>query len=294
MKKLFFLFLTALLLLTACTNEVEPAPAAEPEPEPSVSEPAPAPAPEQQPVEPSPEPEQPEPEPAPEPEPTQEPEPTPETGPGVEARMNKQIGSVEESTSYEIRVPVLEGAGDGVAAINAYYERVAGNLYDLAYGEVYEESLNRRTTLTLIGDYSVQRNDGKLISIRRSVGVYDMRPGTGEFSTGVQYTKYGETFDLETGGLLTPGDIFDADQAVYTKRLVENVARYIREHPDTTGDYQWVSDWETRAAEQFDQNRFYLTGDAYVVWYDDGEVCLGEREFPIPWRQLADILKIEV
>lgn len=294
MKKLIILFLAVLFLLTACTDKAAPAPAAEPESEPPVSEPAPAPAPEQQPVEPPPDPEQPEPEPVAEPEGAQEPENAPETGTGIVVRMDEQAGSVEESTGYQIRVPVLEGAGDGVAAINAYYEKIAQNLYDLAYREIYEQALDRHAILTLIGDFSVQRNDGKLLSVRRSVAVYDMRPGTGELTTGVQYTQYAETFDVESGGLLTPGDIFDVEREVYTGRLVENVVRYIREHPDTAGDYQWVPDWEARAAERFDQNRFYLTGDAYVVWYDDGDVCMGEREFPIPWRQLADILKIEV
>lgn len=282
MKKQLIPFLTALLLLTACAKETENGPAPSPEPEPSISEPAPAP--EGPPSETSPAPSPAEPEPAP------ALAPSPETG--VEVRIEERTESVEESASYDIRIPVVEDGGEGAQAINAYYEAVAKKLQSLTYGEIYEQSLDRQTILTLIGDCSVQRNDGKILSIRRGVAVYDMRPGTGEFSTGLQYTQYAETFDLETGGLLTADEIFDADQSIYTERLIENVTRYIREHPDDS--YGWAAGWETRAAERFDRNRFYLTGDAYVVWYDDGEICPGIREIPIPWRQLADILKIEV
>lgn len=292
MKKLIPLLLTAALLMTACTKESAPMP--EPEPEPPVSQPEPAPEPSAPAIESEPAPE-PEPEPEPAPEPVQT--PVPEAAAGVTVRIMEQAGSVEESVSYGIRVPVVDGA-DGAAAINAYYEGVAKKLYDMAYGEVYEEALDRHTILELVGDCTVERHDGKLLSVHRSVAVYDMQPGAGEWNVGVQYSEFAETFDVETGGLLTPGDIFDAEQAVYTERLVDNVRRYIREHPgsDSPGSVHWKPEWETLAAERFDPSRFYLTGDAYVVLYEAGELGegMGTDTFFIPWRQLADILKIEV
>lgn len=294
MKKRILLLLTAALLLSGCAKEPAPAPelpVIEPAPElpPSGQEPLP---------EPEPAPEQLPPAPAPETsmEPAPSPEPEPETGNGIIVRDSEMVGTVEESISYSITVPKLEGSGDGVTSVNAYYEQLANKLYGMAYGEIYEQSLDQHTILHLSAAFTVKRNDGKLLSIYRSAAVYDM--GTGSFNTGVQYAEYAETFDMETGGLLTPSGIFDAEQAVYTERLVENVKRYIREHPgsDSPGSVRWKPEWETLAVERFDPNRFYLTDDAYVVFYDDGDLGEGEgtNEFFIPWRQLADILKIEV
>ena len=289
MKRLILVFTAALLLLSSCEKAPEPEQTVMvPEPE------APAAVSPEQAGEPSTETETepaPAPEPAPVPETPSEEEPAADTSEkGVTVRMDEQSGSVEESASYHILVPVLEGSGGGTEAINAYYKGVADRLTDMAYGEVYEQSLDRNAILQLVGDCSVKRNDGRILSIRRTVAVYDMRSGTGEFNTGVQYSDYAETFDLETGGLLTPGDIFDAERAVYTERLVDNVTRYIREHPDRG----WFSGWDTLAEERFDPDRFYLTDDCYVVWYEAGELCGESMEFAIPWRQLADILKIEV
>lgn len=297
MKKLILLLLTAALLLAACTKEAVPVPEPEPEPEPVVSQPAADPEPAAPADEPEPAPEkEPETEPQPAPQPAHTPESEEEMG--VTVDITEKSGSVEESVSYEIRIPALEGAGSGAAAINAYYEGVANKLHDMAYGEIYEQALDRHAVLELVGDCTVERNDGKLLSVRRSVAVYEMQPGTGEWNVGVQYSEFTETFDVETGGLLTPGDIFDAEQAVYTERLVDNVRRYIREHPgsDSPGSVYWRPEWETLAAERFDPNRFYLTSDAYVVLYAEGELGegMGTDEFHIPWRQLADILKIEV
>ncbi len=279
LKKFLPLLLCAALLLCACAKE-EPAP--EPEPAAAV-EPPREPVEEVEPAaEPSPQPE-PELEPAAEPEPAEDVEPVPEPdAPGQGAVVTALVneGSVEESVGYRLTFPTVSGAA-GAGTINEYYGNAAARLRDLAWGELYEQSLDEHTILNLEADYEVTRNDGVYLSVYRTV------------SAGGRTAAYAETFELATGALLTADDVFDAPEADYQARLVEAVTRLIEEDPEHSQTYS--AQWEERAAEAFDHDQFYLTDDAYVVFYQSGELGgAAETRFPIPFRRIADLLKIEV
>lgn len=273
MKRLLPLLLCMALLFCACAKE-EPTqdvvPAAEAPPAPAV-EPGTE-------VEPEPEAE-PEPEVEPETEPAPEPEPVaPSQGAVVTALVNE--GSVEESVGYRITFPTVSGAA-GAGTINEFYGNAAARLRDLAWGELYEQSLDEHAVLNLEADYEVARNDGVYLSVYRTVSV-DGRT-----------VAYAETFELATGALLTADDVFDAPEADYQSRLTEAVSRLIEEDPNHSQTYS--AQWENRITEAFDRDQFYLTDDAYVVFYQRGELGgAAETRFPIPFRRIADLLKIEV
>ncbi len=196
--------------------------------------------------------------------------------------------SIEESVSYYLELPEITAADEDVSEIlNAYYQSVAGKLKDLAWGEVYEQAIAEHTVLHLDAAYEVMRNDGDILSIYRTVTLdAPMADGLPEV------TAYAETFDLKTGGLLTASDFFDADEAAYTERLTQCVAQLISEDP--YHDQSYTASWETAVRERFDPTRFYVTDDAYVVFYQDGDLgwFVDAATFPIPWSRLADLVKI--
>ncbi len=277
MKHILSLLLAALLVfsLAACQkNEPEPEPPVEP---PVVETP-------ETPEVPA-EPEIPE---VPEtPEVPEEPEVPAELPAGTaEVATTTIADSVEESVSYSLELPEITAADENVSEIlNAYYQSVAGKLKDLAWGEVYEQALADHAVLHLDASYEVMRNDGDILSIYRTVTLdAPMADGIPEV------TAYAETFDLKTGGLLTASDFFDADEATYTERLTQCVTQIISEDP--YHDQNYTASWEDAVRERFDPARFYVTDDAYVVFYQDGDLgWLVEAAFPIPWSRLADLVK---
>ncbi len=202
--------------------------------------------------------------------------------------FSQSSGSVEESVSWSIQLPQVSTASAAAdEAIGAYYEGVSKKLRGLAQGEVYEQSLSEHSVLHLAVESSVERNGGGLLSISRTVAIYDLQDGGS-----TQVTSCAETFDLSTGGLVTPDDLFDTDEETWTARLLQCAARQIREDPSHETSYD--PQWEALLAQRFERDQFYLTDEAYVLFYQIGDLRDGSATFPVPWRQLADILKTEV
>lgn len=212
---------------------------------------------------------------------------TPETtGPSADgtAAVTDQVteGMVEETLSYRITMPKIS-TGDAAAdqILSDYYASAAGKVKDLCYGELYEEALEAQTMYHVETEYFVERNDGNLLSIRRTLIVTDLK------GTGIWTTMYAETFSLPGGGLMTAGDFFITDP---TDRLVEQVRRIISEDP--YHDQNYDPQWSDLCASTFNKDQFYVTDGFYVVFYQDGDLGLGGRTvFEIPWDSLRDITR---
>lgn len=275
MKRMIAALLAALMLLTlaACKKDETPVDPEEPEitepqePETETTEPE-----ETVPEEPS--------EPA---EPDEEPsEPTEPVEGAAVVEDNVTEGLVEEFVSYKVTVPKIS-TGDAAAdqILSDYYTSAAGKVEDLCWGEVYEQAMESQSMVHVEADYAVERNDGEVLSIRRTVTVTDLN------TSKAQVTLYAETFALPGGGLMTAGDFFTVDP---TERLVEQVRRIISEDP--YHDQNYYAQWSALAMSAFNKDQFYVTDDFYVVYYQDGDLGQGGKTvFEIPWDALKDITR---
>lgn len=275
MKRMLAALLAALMLLSlaACKKDETPV---EPE-EPEITEPQ-----EPETTEPEEEvPEEPD-EPAEPDEGTADPEPTApvEGAAAVEDLVTE--GLVEEAISYRITVPKIStGSADADQILSDYYTSAAGKVEDLCWGELYEEALTDQAMYHVEADYVVERNDGEVLSIRRTVTVTDL--GTSK----ARVTLYAETFSLPGGGLMTASDFFTADP---TDRLVEQVRRSISEDP--YHDQNYYPQWSDLCRSAFNKDQFYVTDGFYVVFYQEGDLGQGGRTvFEIPWDSLKDIAR---
>lgn len=276
MKRLFAALLAAVLLLTLAACKRDEAPETPEEPE--ITEP-------QEPEETLPSEEDVPDEPA-EPDETAEPdddtpsEPAPEGAAVVEDQVTE--GQVEEAISYKITVPKIS-TGDAAAdeILSAYYASAAGKVEDLCWGELYEEALESQGMYHVEAGYTVMRNDGEILSIRRDVTITNLKTDQ------VEDTMYAETFSLPGGGLMTAQDFFTVDP---TDRLVEQVQRIISENPYHSETYD--PQWSELCRSAFNKDQFYVTEDYYAVFYRSGDLGpAGQIVFEIPWDSLRDITK---
>ena len=277
MKRWMAAALAALLVLALCACQKEPAPEQDPPEEPVTEEPQTPTEMEEEDEDPAVRPE----------EPDTPPAEGGETGdPAGVATVADSMseGQVEESVSYRLKMPgVTTGNATVDQILGDYYAAAAGKVEDLCWGEVYEEALASGNLYHVDTDYTVMRNDGEILSVYRTVTVTNIN------TSQMQTTAYGETFDLASGGLLTAGDFFAVDQATYMARLADCVCRQIQEDPYHSDNY--YAQWESLATSALDRDRFYVTDEAYCVFYQQGDLGLGGKTvFEIPWSQLADLL----
>ena len=275
MKRVLAALLAACLLLTlaACKKDETPV---EPE-EPEITEP-------QEPDTETTEPEEPEtPEEPEEPEEPTEPE-TPDQPAEGAATVEDQVteGLVEESISYRITMPKIStGSADADQILSDYYTSAAGKVEDLCWGELYEEALTDHAMYHVEADYVVERNDGGILSIRRTVTTTDLQ------TSEVRVTMYAETFSLPGGGLMTASDFFTTDP---TERLVEQVRRIISEDP--YHDQYYDPQWSELCASAFNRDQFYVNDGFYVVYYQEDDLGPGGTSvFEISWDSLKDIAR---
>ena len=274
MKRLMPANLAGLLLMTlaACSRDSAPEAPATPEtPESQPAQEEPDTPPEPLPEEPA-EPDTPEP----------EPESPPESG-TAEVTDHITEGTVEDIIGYTIRVPQVSTGDAAVDQIlNDYYTSAAGKVEDLCWGDLYVTAMEAQQLLHVAADFTVERSDGEILSICRTVTVENLSQAA------VETTRYAETFRLLDGGLMSAGDFFTVEETVWRQRLADGVRRIISEDPYHAQRYD--ADWETLCESELDRDAFYVTDDAFVVLYQPG--ALGpsaQTAYPIPWDSLADI-----
>lgn len=205
------------------------------------------------------------------------------SGDGVTVSEETREGQVEELVSYELVMPQVETGDAAVDQIlKDYYDGVAAKLEDLCWYEVYEQALELHEIHHLSTDFTVERASDGILSIYRTVTVTDLVTNI------AQTTAYSETFNLENGGLMTPADFFTVDEAAYANRLVDGVRRIIGEDP--YHDQNYFAQWSDLAWNAFDKDQFFVTEDAYCVYYQENDLGgTAETVYRIPWDQLADI-----
>lgn len=284
MKRWIAGLLAALLIfgLCACREAAAPEPDEIEEP-PAAVEPAEKPA-QPEPQDPPSQPAQPEP-PAP-PAESEEPEPPAAEEPALSTRTvsgSAEAADADYQVRYTLLLPQLgAAAGDAAGTINAYYESAAKKTEDLCW-ELLSQAAEMGQDYEVTEDYTVGRFDEAMLSVLRTVTIR-------ETDTGLERVTYAaETFDLASGGLMTADDFFAVDEGEYAARLAECVRRQISEDP--YHDQTYFAQWEDLTERTFSRDQFYITEDAYVVFYQaDALGGAAKNVFPIPWRQLEDLL----
>lgn len=283
MKRKLAALLAASLLLTLAACQETPEVPAEPE-KPAVVEPEqpPKPAQPEKPAEPAPEdpPEEPI-EPPEEEDPPEDPSPEQILSHTDEAETFPNESGEELVSLYPTNLSVHTGNETADSVINAYYENVFGKLRDLCTGEVMELSEEMGWHYSVTAEATLARYNDDLISIARTVTVL------GEESGLRTVTRYGETFDRHTGGLLTADDFFAVDEETYLERLSDCVCQAISEDP--YHDQIYFAQWEEQARRALRKENFYVTDEAYVVFYQENDLGAESAEFAIPWSRLEDI-----
>ncbi len=158
-------------------------------------------------------------------------------------------------------------AADAETTINDYYDTVADK-----YGGLASDGADGFSA-----DYTVTYNQGRVLSVRRTVR-------EGEHGA---LTLYAETFNTEDGGLLVAADFFTVDEADWTDRLIELVTAQLA----SQSALALTNGWEDSVRAAFDRDSFYLTDTGYVVFYPAGTVASGAAplESEIPYEDIADI-----
>ena len=277
MKKLLAALLDVLLLVcvTGCHKEKTPE---EPEvPEETVTEPV-----EEEPDDPQPQ----EPE---TPEDTQEQEDNQEDTPATNGELGAELtvveteNSIEDRVIYLITMPLVSTGDSAVDTIlNDYYSNQTGKLEDLFWGEIYEQAINGHVSFNVVTNFSVQENTPERLSIVRQTVI------TNTHTQESTVTQQAETFRLSDGALLLANDFFSVDEAAWTNRVVDLVRRSISEDPYHSETMS--QQWSDLAYSAFNKDQFYVTPDAFCVFYQDGALGQeGVMDFAILWTELQGI-----
>ena len=277
MKKLLAALLAVLLLLgiTGCHTEKTPE---EPEiPDETVTEPV-----EEEPDTPPPQ-ELDTPEDDQEQEDNQEETPVTDGALGAEMTVVETENSIEDRVTYLITMPSVSTGDSAVDTIlNDYYSNQTGKVEDLCWGEIYEQAINDHVSFEVMTNFSVKENTPERLSIVRQTIV------TNTHTQERTITQQAETFRLSDGALLLANDFFSVDEAAWTNRVVDLVRRSISENPYHSETMS--AQWSDLAYSAFNKDQFYVTPDAFCVFYQDGALGQeGVMEFELPWTDLQGI-----
>lgn len=163
--------------------------------------------------------------------------------------------------------------------INVYYENLMTKAKNLAEAGLYPRALEDYQTdpggfsaYQLTESYEISYYDGGVVSIPRTIVI--------EHGGETETLMYAETFNLENGGLLIFDDFFTVSQEEAQARILEEVDARIQ-----SGGIFFESASEY-AKNSFDKNNFYLTEDAFVIFYPEGtlaDASYGPVKFEIPF-----------
>lgn len=132
-------------------------------------------------------------------------------------------GKIIKTISLE--KPVLEGSGEGVSAINKYYESFIETMKKSAHEEVSSEGLTAETPGSFSGTCEVTYNRNGIICI-----LYKTYSYTGG-AHGMPYW-IPTTFDLNTGKLLEAKDIFNFSDSEFNKLITHKFKLTFERNPE--------------------------------------------------------------
>ncbi len=182
----------------------------------------------------------------------------------------------ETGPTYQIAVPQLRYRGkllpaaDAAVQINTYYADLAELLLSYVTEELATQPPADGQQPYLIATFSVAylKEGARAISIVRYL----------ESDTGS--VAYGETFSLETGGLLILDDFFTEDEDAYLPVVLDALAAAL-----DAGTFSY--DAATLAAS-FDRNAFYVTEDQLVFLYPEATLRDAPTEIAVDFSALGD------
>lgn len=199
-------------------------------------------------------------------------------------------GDGTELLSLSYALPKIENA-DGLSSlcmINAFYEAELQRLINLGQNDLLDSAQKAAESEAFFAPYFDEesfteeyRSDSR-ISFLRAHPSY-----TGGAHPNLML--FSDNFDYTTGLRLTAADFFSVPLETYTPRLVEEIKRQI----ETDGAENYYDGYQEMLPHIFDPNKFYLTGDGIVFYfqpYDIAPYATGTPSFLIPFSELEDIL----
>lgn len=205
----------------------------------------------------------------------------------------------------DLKLPILSGTYDGIAAINTFF----ADKETFFYNELPFDSLKDFETGT-----SGRRIEGKKDNFYRQAyyrleaelgGILSVSAMLDGGAGGVGWAGIeGDTFDLNTGKKLGLSDIFAVDEERYmnviyafvSHRVAEDInanlqkgygSPYFFDDPYSGDGYESI--------RNFDPNDFYLTQTSLVVFYQKYALACGAegpKVFEIPYEAVSEMLSI--
>ena len=196
----------------------------------------------------------------------------------------------------DINFPHVEGDDENIMNINSYYENILEQQtiyfreeFYLMANDSYEfakENESEYLEYFMNSDFWAACNDEKVFSVVRSHSEYS---GGNSAHT----TLSCETFNKETGAIITFPKLFKVEKEEYMPRILEILKKQAKEKSDLFDNY------EELLSETFVEQDFYVhkddqTGEVFLVIvyqpYSIAPNVVGIVDFFIPVSEIADIL----
>jgi hypothetical protein len=194
--------------------------------------------------------------------------------------------------SYSVNYPVFQSAEnkDALAKINAFYLSRANEYVRYIQKVLYQDAVSDYkdrgkedfpfNQYEALEDFTVTYNRNCLISL-----YFDRYQYTGG-AHGLT-TRTSDTWDIRSARRISLGFLFPKGED-YSVMLQEIIIQQIQKQI-SDGEDIYFEDYEKLVHETFNEESFYLTPDALVIYfqqYDIAPYASGIREFAIPYEEI--------
>jgi hypothetical protein len=215
----------------------------------------------------------------------------------------KYFNDVDGFAELTLKLPRLDGNYDGIPEINNYFVSKEKFFYDELPLDIFKESNikveGEHDNWYRSADYKLEAVIGDIISISA-----DLNGGAG----GVGWPgKEGDVFNLNTGEILSLGDMFKVRKDEYMNYIYDFVSKNIMAEINSSKQKGYGSGYDFDDAysgegyktirDFFDPSNFYLSKNALVVFYPQHALRggpTGPLIFEIPFESILSILAIDV
>lgn len=212
----------------------------------------------------------------------------------------KYYNDVNGFVELKLKLPRLDGNYEGIPEINKYFVSKEKFFYnELPLNDLNESNQKvegEKDNWYRSADYNLELVSGDIISMSA-----DLNGGAG----GVSWADIeGDTFNLKTGKKLSLGDIFKVNNDEYMNFIYDFVSKKIMSeiNSDKYSRQGYMFDDANsgegyKSIRKYDQNNFYLTKNALVVFYPKYELAdgaSGPKMYEIPYESISDMMAIKV
>jgi hypothetical protein len=191
--------------------------------------------------------------------------------------------------TYAVHYPLIDAPRfpESARAINAFYRNQAHHIVrgiiTRQYHEAAAEYRNSIENGYPFREFAIERS---VVPTYASDCVASMYFDFYEFTGGAHGTtaRTSDTWDVSRARRLPLGDMFPGNPD-YKEDLIAAIQRQIAEQSD-----MYFEDAENMARESFDEDSFYLTPDALVIYYQQYDIApyaFGIPEFRFPCGELG-------